>query len=97
MASKRNQKLAVSPSRFFKLVVQMGEYSMFFTIVFNSGIKEKFEACMHLLIYFPIRIFIRRFSFLNPELASAALKIPQIYCRLENDNLATLSCLICFH
>lgn len=45
---------------------------------------------MHLFIYFPIRIFIRRLSFLNPtELAWAALKIPQIYCRLENHNLAT--------
>lgn len=50
------------------------------------------------LTYFPIKIFIKRLSFPNPiELAEAALKIPQIYCRLPKDNLAIPLCLISFH
>lgn len=66
---------------------------MFFTIVLIKEQKKRkensFEARMHLLISFPIRFSLGG-SFLNAELASAALKIPQGYCRLESYNLATL-------
>lgn len=75
-----------------------------FNVLYYHGLIKaqkktiQFGSLMRRLTYFPTRIFSKRLSLPNPiELAEAALKISQIYCRLPNDDLPIPSCLISFH